>query len=84
MASAMVPPIYDAKLAHENLGVTTEAAQEHVRYLARRRGLLVGLSSGAALEASRVLAARLESGVIVTIFPDGGHRYLEEKFWDES
>jgi cysteine synthase B len=84
MPTAIVPPIYDPTLADENLGVATEAAQELVRDLARRQGLLVGLSSGAALAASRAVAARLERGVIVTIFPDSGHRYLEEKFWHEA
>ncbi len=84
MPTAIVPAIYDPALANENLEVATEAAQELVRGMARRQGLLAGLSSGAALEAARMLAARLEHGVIVTIFPDSGHRYLEEKFWDEA
>ncbi|MGH7491196.1 MAG: PLP-dependent cysteine synthase family protein [bacterium] len=84
MPTAIVPAIYDPTLADENLGVATEAAQELVRDLARRQGLLVGLSSGAALAAARTVAARLERGVIVTIFPDSGHRYLEERFWHED
>lgn len=84
MPTAIVPAIYDAALADENLGVATEAAQELVRDLARRHGLLAGLSSGAALAAARLLAAGLDRGLIVTIFPDGGHRYLKEKFWNEN
>jgi len=84
MPTAIVPAIYDANLADENLGVATEAAQEFVRDLARRKGWLIGLSSGAALEAARRVAAKIESGFIVTIFPDGGHRYLEERFWNEN
>jgi cysteine synthase B len=81
MPTALVPAIYDGALAHENLEIATEAAQPWVRELARREGLLIGLSSGAALEASRFVAARLAAGVIVTIFPDGGYRYLEDSFW---
>lgn len=84
MPTAIVPAIYDANLADENLGIETEAAQELVRDLARRKGWLIGLSSGAALEAARRVAAKIESGFIVTIFPDGGHRYLEERFWNEN
>jgi cysteine synthase B len=84
MPTAIVPAIYDSSLADQNLGVATEAAQELVRDLARRQGLLVGLSSGAALAAARTVAARMERGLIVTIFPDSGHRYLEEKFWHEG
>jgi len=81
LPTAIVPPIYDATLAHDNLEIATEAAQHWVRELARHTGWLLGLSSGAALEASRQVAARLEAGVIVTIFPDGGYRYLEDSFW---
>jgi len=82
LPAALVPSIYDATLAHENLEIPTEAAQHWVRELARREGLLIGLSSGAALEASRRVAAQIHPGVIVTIFPDGGYRYLEDSFWD--
>jgi len=82
LPTALVPAIYDAALAHDNLEISTEAAQHWVRELARREGLLIGLSSGAALEASRRVAAKLDAGVIVTIFPDGGYRYLEDSFWE--
>lgn len=84
LPTAIVPAIYDTALAHDNLEIATEAAQHWVRELARREGLLIGLSSGAALEASRSVAARLDAGVIVTIFSDGGYRYLEDGFWDAS
>jgi cysteine synthase len=53
------------------------------RQLAADEGLLVGVSSGAALAASLDLAARIREGVIVTIFPDSGTRYLSERFWEE-
>ncbi len=82
LPTALVPAIYDAALADDNFEIATEPAQHWVRELARREGLLIGLSSGAALEACRQAAAKLESGVIVTIFPDGGFRYLEESFWE--
>ena len=83
LPSALVPAIYDERLADENLWIPTEAAQELVRDLARREGLLVGLSAGGALHAARQVAAEIDHGVIVTIFADGGQRYLEEKFWEE-
>jgi cysteine synthase B len=81
LPTALVPAIYDATLADGNLEIATEPAQHWVRELARREGYLIGLSSGAALEACRQVAAQIESGVIVTIFPDGGYRYLEDSFW---
>ena len=54
-----------------------------VRQLAADEGLLVGPSSGAALTASVKVASRLREGVVVTIFCDGGEKYLTQRFWDE-
>jgi cysteine synthase B len=82
MASAIVPGIYDDRLADENLGVSTEDAYECVRRLAAEEGVLAGISSGAALAACLLVAARLASGVIVTVFPDSADKYLSERFWD--
>ena len=78
MSTAMVPGIYDASVADENVEVATEDAQEMVRRLAREEGLLVGTSSGANVFASLRLALSLPSGsVVVTILCDGGERYIE-------
>jgi len=82
MASAIVPGIYDPSLADEDVVVSTEDAHEMTRRLAREHGLLVGVSSGAAAVAAARVASRLTSAVLVTIFPDGGSRYLSERFWD--
>jgi cysteine synthase B len=81
MGSAMVPAIYDASLADEDLAVSTEEAHRLVRRLAREEGLLVGISSGAALAAALQVARRLDRGVVVTVFPDGAEKYLSETFW---
>jgi cysteine synthase B len=81
MASAMVPLIYDSTLADEDLRVSTEAAYVMVRRLAREEGLMVGVSSGAALAATLDVARRIREGVLVTVFPDGAEKYLSEKFW---
>lgn len=82
MESAIVPGIYDPDVADESLFVSTERSYALVRRLATEEGLLVGVSSGAALAASLEVAARLRDGVIVTIFPDGGSKYLSEQFWE--
>ncbi len=84
MALAMVPGIYDPGLADERLTVETEEAQQVTRDLARYEGILAGPSGGAAVLASLQVARRLESGVIVTVLPDGGNRYLGDSFWDET
>jgi cysteine synthase B len=81
METAIVPPIYDPLLADEDLRVSTEAAHTMVRRLAREEGLLVGISSGAALSAALQVASRLREGVVVTVFPDGAEKYLSESFW---
>jgi cysteine synthase B len=81
MATALVPAIYDPALADEDLSVSTEAAHRYVRRLAREEGLLVGISAGAALAATLSVARRLETGVVVTVFPDGAEKYLSESFW---
>jgi cysteine synthase B len=81
MATAMVPAIYDPTLADEDLGVSSEEAYALVRRLAREEGLLVGISSGAALAATLTVARRLQQGVVVTVFPDGAEKYLSESFW---
>jgi cysteine synthase B len=83
MASAIVPEIYDPSLADENLGASTEEAYNMVRRLAREEGILVGLSSGAAVATSLRIAQELESGVIVTVLCDGADKYLSENFWEE-
>lgn len=87
MASALVPAIYDPSVADENVMVRTEDAFAMVRKLAREEGILVGVSSGAALCACLRVAEGLrqdQKAVVVTIFPDSGDRYLSERFWDEE
>ena len=82
MATAIVPGIYDRGLADEDVTVSTERAHVLTRRLALEEGMLVGVSSGAALAAALDLADRLCEGVIVVIFPDSGTRYLTEEFWE--
>ncbi len=86
MPTSIVPGIYDASLADDNLWIETEDAHKMVRRLAREEGLLAGISSGAnvwaALKIGRELARRGERGVIVTILCDGADKYLSEHFWE--
>jgi S-sulfo-L-cysteine synthase (O-acetyl-L-serine-dependent) len=81
MESAIVPAIYDPTLADEDLRIDTERAYRMVRRLAREEGLLAGISSGAAVAAMLEVAKGLDRGVIVTVFPDGAEKYLNESFW---
>lgn len=87
MATAIVPRIYDSKLADEDIPVRTEDAQQLVKRLAREEGILAGVSSGAALWACMETARKLppeERAVLVTVFPDSGEKYLTERFWSEA
>lgn len=83
MPSALVPRIYDPGLADENLEISTEEGQQMMIRLAREEGLFAGLSSGAAMVAALEVAKNIDRGTIVTIFPDGGDKYLSEEFWNE-
>jgi len=87
MGSSIVPAIYNPHLADRNLEVETEAAYAMCKRLAREEGLLVGISSGAAVVASlRVAKEEAAAGrpaVIVTILPDNADKYLSERFWED-
>jgi cysteine synthase B len=83
MPSAIKPGIYDESLAGNPLPVKTEAAHEMVLRLAREEGLFVGISSGAAAVAALQIASELDEGVVVTLFPDAGYKYLSDKsLWE--
>lgn len=73
-----IPENYDAGVVDEVIGITETDAMETLRELATLEGLLVGISSGAALCAARRVAMRreYEGKIIVVILPDGGERYL--------
>jgi cysteine synthase B len=76
LPSSIVPGIWDPSLADEVWGAPTEPSYALALRLARSEGLLVGHSCGAVLWAIEKLAADIQSGVVVTIFPDSGDRYL--------
>ena len=76
LPTAILPKIWDASVADEVWGCPTEPAYDLARLVARSEGLLVGHSSGAALWAVRRLAETVREGVVVTVFPDSGDRYI--------
>jgi cysteine synthase B len=88
MASALVPAIYDPRLADRNLEIETEEAYSTVKRTAREEGVLVGISAGAALAACLKIAAEEHAAhrqaVIVTVLPDSADKYLSERFWEEG
>jgi cysteine synthase B len=83
MPTAIKPGIYDPAFADETREVRTEDAHKMVLRLAREEGLFVGISSGAAAVAALRVAEELDEGVVVTLFPDAGYKYLSEKsLWE--
>jgi cysteine synthase B len=85
MASAIQPQIYDPNFADATLEIKTEDAYAMTRRLAKEEGLFVGISSGAAAAAALKVAETLQNGLVVTIFPDAGYKYLSDKhLWKEE
>ena len=81
METSIVPGIYDPRGFDETLFVSTEDAYAMMESMVRREGIFGGHSGGAAVCAAVRKAQSLESGVIVTVLPDSGLRYLSEKLW---
>jgi cysteine synthase B len=79
MPTAIQPAIFDPALPDRTLEISTEEAYDMVRRLAREEGLFVGISSGAAAAAALKVAADLDEGTVVTVFPDAGYKYLSDK-----
>ncbi len=78
LPTAIRPGIYDERVPDQQIRIGTEEAHHMVRSLAREEGLFVGISSGAAAAAAMRVAERLDEGLVVTVFPDAGYKYLSE------
>jgi cysteine synthase B len=79
MPTAIRPGIFDESAIDQTIWMETEEAYQMVRRLAQEEGLFVGISAGAAAAAALKVAEQLESGTVVTIFPDAGYKYLSDK-----
>lgn len=82
MEEAIVPSIYDPSKIDEKIMVDSETAFKLSREIAKKEGILVGMSSGAALYAAIETAKKINSGVIVVIFPDRGEKYLSTALFE--
>ncbi|AGW14412.1 cysteine synthase [Megalodesulfovibrio gigas] len=76
MQASYPPGIYDKKVPDRIVRVEDDESFEMCRRLAREEGLLVGMSSGAAMVGAIKVAQELEEGLVVVLFPDSGERYL--------
>jgi cysteine synthase B len=80
--TSIKPGIFDENRLDRTMFIGTDIAYQRARELARKEGIFVGQSSGAAFEAALQLAGEIEEGVIVFICPDGGEKYLTTALWE--
>ncbi|CAM4100853.1 cysteine synthase A [Treponema peruense] len=85
IGAGFVPDTLDTKIYDEIIPIENEDAFAEGKIFARSEGILVGISSGAALKAAKILAARPENKgkTIVALLPDSGDRYLSTALFAE-
>jgi cysteine synthase B len=81
MATSIVPRIFDPTFPDERLYVPTEDSYRVMKELLKTEGIFVGHSGGAVIHATLEYAKRLDEGVLVTVLPDSGYRYLSGGIW---
>ncbi len=84
LREAYCPEIFERQRLDRKVNIDDEEAYDAARRLAREEGLLVGMSSGAAMAAALREAALLEEGTVVAILPDGGERYLSTALFSDQ
>jgi len=83
MKEAYCPGIFEKQRLDKKVNIDDEEAFEMARSLARTEGLLVGMSSGAAMAAALKEAQQMSAGTVVVVLPDGGERYLRTSLFAE-
>ncbi|HOF06391.1 MAG TPA: cysteine--tRNA ligase [Syntrophales bacterium] len=84
MKESYRPGIFDRKRLDEKVNILDEDAFEMARRLAREEGLLVGMSSGAAMHVALQQTREMTGGIVVVIFPDSGERYLSTDLFTDK
>ena len=84
LPTAITPAIYDASLVDRHLGIDSEDTWAMTRHLSRQAGLFVGLSGGAAMVGAVQVAKELDAGVVVTLLPDDGSKYVSLGLYDRG
>ena len=87
IGAGFVPSILNTDIIDEIITVTEKEAYEEARTVAKTDGLLIGISSGAALHAAKLIAKRQENNLkdkrIVVLLPDSGERYLSTELFND-
>ena len=86
IGAGFIPRNLDLEMVDEVMSVTTEEALEYGRLMARREGILCGISSGAAARAAVRLAQRdeFQGKTIVAVLPSAGERYLSSALFEDT
>ena len=82
LETAIVPTIFDAQLPDRYLPIDPDAAWHTTRHLGREAGIFVGLSVGAAVSGAIDIAREVATGIIVTVLPDDGSKYVSLGVFD--
>ena len=82
MEDSRVPELLDWKIIDQKIVISDSLAFDYTRRLAQEEGIFAGISSGTALAGSIEIAKKMESGRIVTIFPDRGEKYFTTTLWE--
>ena len=84
MESSIVPGIYERAFLDDVIELDTDLAYDMTVKLARENGVLVGQSAGAGYWAARDVAMQIDEGVVVTVFCDGGDKYMSTPMWRQA
>lgn len=84
ISEGFIPPILDFDQIDENEFVQDEDAFAMLKELMEKEGIFAGISSGAVMFKVVELVKRMKEGTIVTVFPDGGWKYLSGRIWTED
>lgn len=82
IGAGFVPPNFDSNVVDEIIKISSDEAIAVSKNLAKKKGLLVGISAGANFAAARKLAEKFPDQKIATVFPDGGERYLSTELFN--
>jgi len=83
MKESYRPGIFDKNLPYQIVNVADEEAFACSRLMAKKEGIFVGMSAGAAVRAALDRAREIEKGIIVAVLPDGGERYLSTSLFSK-
>ena len=79
-----LPPVLDLNMITERCYITSQQANEAAKKLLEKEGIFCGQSAGAAIYKAVQLASDITEGIIVTIIPDGGWKYISMDFWTKK